>query len=41
MHYNFVQIHQTLRVTLRMAAGIIDKFGDYKDIIDLLGSITI
>ena len=36
MHYNFVRIHQTLRVTPAMAAGVTDKLWDYKDIINLL-----
>lgn len=36
MHYNFIRIHQTLRVTPAMAAGVTNKLWDYKDIIDLL-----
>ncbi len=34
MHYNFVRIHQTLRVTPAMAAG--DRLWEIGDIIALL-----
>jgi len=33
MHYNFVRIHQTLRVTPAMAAGVTDKLWDLADIV--------
>jgi len=33
MHYNFVRIHQTLRVTPAMAAGVTDKLWSMEDII--------
>ena len=36
MYYNFVRIHQTLRVTPAMAAGITTKLWDIKDIVELL-----
>jgi len=36
MHYNFVRIHQTLRVTPAMAAGVTDKLWDLKDMAALL-----
>ena len=36
MHYNFVRIHKTLRVTPAMAAGITDKLWSLEDIIALL-----
>lgn len=36
MHYNFVRIHQTLRVTPAMAAGVTDKLWDLEDIALLL-----
>lgn len=36
MHYNFVRIHQTLKVTPAMAAGVTNRLWDYKDIINLL-----
>lgn len=31
MHYNFVRIHQTLRMTPAMAAGVTDKLWDLED----------
>src|SRR5580658_1276633 len=36
MHYNFVRIHQTLRVTPAMAAGVADRLWEISDIIRLL-----
>ncbi len=36
MYYNFCRIHQTLRVTPAMAAGITDHVWDIKDIISLM-----
>jgi hypothetical protein len=33
MHYNFARIHQTLRVSPAMAAGVTDKLGDMTDIV--------
>jgi len=36
MHYNFVRIHQTLRVTPAMAAGVTDRLWSIKDIIGIL-----
>jgi hypothetical protein len=36
MYYNFCRIHQTLRVTPAMAAGVTDHVWDIKDIISLL-----
>jgi hypothetical protein len=36
MHYNFVRIHQTLRVTPAMAAGVTDRLWEIGDIIRLL-----
>ena len=38
MHYNFVRIHQTLRVTPAMAAGVTDRLWDISDIVALLES---
>jgi hypothetical protein len=32
MHYNFVRIHQTLRVTPAMAAGVTDRLCSVEDI---------
>ena len=37
MYYNFGRVHQTLRVTPAMAAGIADHLMVYREIIDLLG----
>jgi IS1 family transposase len=36
MHYNFVRIHQTLRVTPAMAAGVTDRLWSVEDIAALL-----
>lgn len=35
MHYNFVRIHQTLRVTPAMAAGVIDRLWNIADIVTI------
>jgi IS1 family transposase len=36
MHYNFVRIHQTLKVTPAMAAGVTDKLWEIADIVALM-----
>ena len=36
MHYNFVRIHQSLRVTPAMAAGLTDRLWEIADIVGLL-----
>jgi hypothetical protein len=36
MHYNFVRIHQTLKVTPAMAAGVSDRLWEISDIVQLL-----
>ncbi len=36
MHYNFVRIHQTLRITPAMAAGVADQLWSIEDLIRLL-----
>ncbi|MBV9762598.1 MAG: IS1 family transposase [Acidobacteriaceae bacterium] len=36
MHYNFVRIHQTLRITPAMAAGVTDRLWSIQDIVALL-----
>ena len=36
MHYNFVRIHQTLRVTPAMAAGVADQVWNLADLVALL-----
>ena len=38
MYYNFCRIHQTLRVTPAMAAGVTDKLWEIEDIINLLNN---
>ena len=37
MYYNFVRIHQTLRVTPAMAAGLTERLWDVEDLVGLLG----
>lgn len=36
MYYNFVRIHQTLRITPAMAAGVTDRVWELADIVKLL-----
>ncbi len=36
MHYNFVRIHQTLRVTPAMAADVTDRLWGVPDLVALL-----
>ena len=36
MYYNFVRIHQTLRITPAMAAGVTDRVWEIADIVWLL-----
>ena len=36
MHYNFVRIHQSLRCTPAMAAGVSKKLWSIEDIVALL-----
>ena len=36
MHYNFVRIHQTLRVTPAMAAGVTGKLWSITDMVRLI-----
>ena len=35
MHYNFVRIHKTLRVTPAMAAGVTDRLWSVQDIVEM------
>src|SRR5829696_3649159 len=37
MHYNFVRIHKTLRVTPAMEAGVTDRLWEIEDIVGLIG----
>jgi hypothetical protein len=36
MHYNFVRIHQTLRITPAMAAGVTKKLWEMADMVKVL-----
>jgi len=36
MYYNFCRIHQTLRMTPAMKAGVTDRLWDIEDILELL-----
>jgi len=36
MHYNFVKIHQSLRMTPAMAAGVTDRLWEIDDLVGLL-----
>ncbi|UDF30002.1 UNVERIFIED_ORG: IS1 family transposase [Roseateles sp. XES5] len=36
MHYNFIRIHETLRMTPAMAAGITDKLWEIRDVVALI-----
>jgi hypothetical protein len=38
MYYNFCRIHQSLRITPAMVAGITDRLWDIEDILNLLKS---
>jgi hypothetical protein len=38
MHYNFVRVHQTLKVTPAMEAGVTSRLWSVGDIVDLLDS---
>jgi hypothetical protein len=41
MYYNFVRIHQTLKVTPAMAAGVTDRLWEMSDVVDLLEAFEI
>ena len=36
MFYNFVRIHQTLKVSPAMAAGVTDRLWEMKDLVDVI-----
>jgi hypothetical protein len=36
MHYNFCKIHQTLKVTPAMAAGVTTKLWELEDLVALI-----
>ena len=37
MHYNFARIHQTLRITRAMAAGVSDHAWEIEEMLDRVG----
>jgi hypothetical protein len=38
MYYNFVRIHQTLKMTPAMAAGVISRLWEMTDLIEMVES---
>lgn len=36
MHYNFVRIHQSLRVTPAMEAGVTDRLWSFEDVVEIV-----
>ncbi len=36
MHYNFVRVHQTLRITPAMATNVTDKLWDMTDVVKMI-----
>ena len=40
VHYNFIRIHRTLRVTPAMAAGITDRLWTWQDVIECIDAAT-
>lgn len=36
LYYNFVRVHQTLKVTPAMAAGVTKRLWEMKDVVDML-----
>jgi hypothetical protein len=38
LYYNFVRIHQTLKVTPAMASGVTDRLWEMKDVVAMLGA---
>ena len=36
MHYNFVRIHQTLKITPAMAAGVTERLWEMSDMVKVL-----
>jgi len=41
MYYNFVRIHQTLKVTPAMAAGVTDRLWEMNDVVDVLDAFEV
>ena len=40
MHYNFCRLHQTLKITPAMAAGVTDKLWEMSDIVKLIDEVA-
>jgi hypothetical protein len=40
MYYNFVRLHQTLKVSPAMAAGVTDRLWEMVDVIDVLDAFA-
>jgi len=38
MHYNFCRVHQSLRITPAMSAGVTDHVWEISELVDLLDS---
>ena len=36
LYYNFVRIHQTLKVTPAMAAGVTERLWEMKDVVEMI-----
>jgi len=36
LYYNFVRVHQTLKVSPAMAAGVTKRLWEMKDVVDML-----
>ncbi len=41
MHYNFVRIHQTLKITPAMAAGVTSKLWEMSDMVRVLEDLEV
>jgi hypothetical protein len=41
MHYNFARVHQSLRITPAMAAGVSDHAWELEEIVGLLDAPTV
>jgi hypothetical protein len=41
MYYNFVRLHQTLKVSPAMAAGVTDRLWEMVDVVDVLDAFAI
>ena len=39
MYYNFVKVHQSLRLTPAMAAGVTDRLWEIEDLVGLIEAV--